>query len=450
MNKEYKYRLANRDYKHKKVDCPKCGEKGRFVPEMDTTTGQPVDLTIYGRCDREVECGYERYYRTYLKEQGITSDKKVPYKPRKEPKNEPQPELSYVPMDKFNKTLNKGHYQSNRLIQFLYGVFGVEVTDRAMQQYHVGTCSHWDGATVFWEVDLQGKVRAGKVMQYDSTKGKRVEDPKTGKKLISSAHYLLKLPDPRPSQCFFGEHLLVDTTKTVAIVESEKTAVIASIDDPDMIWLACGSLTGLSTDKCQILKGRNVILYPDASDKKDASNKKINCFDYWNEVKTERLESICDTVVVSDLIENEATKEEKTAGYDYADYLLKIIAQEKAERERSEQVARVQDQEQVQAPTIDVQDSAIDVQEYQLPSFPIAYAISSDSAIDVQEYQPAYVGNDGTLYIPTPPDRRTTYTVRESVDAYNQRKGTISFIPMQNMDTSGMKQVFINLKTLTI
>jgi len=43
-------------------------------------------------------------------------------------------------------------------------------------------------------------------------------------------------------QCLFGEHLLSDTSATmsakpVAIVESEKTALVAAMFIPDFVWL---------------------------------------------------------------------------------------------------------------------------------------------------------------------------------------------------------------------
>ena len=45
------------------------------------------------------------------------------------------------------------------------------------------------------------------------------------------------------TQCLFGEHLLSaidEKQKTVALVESEKTAIIASCIMPKYIWLATG------------------------------------------------------------------------------------------------------------------------------------------------------------------------------------------------------------------
>ena len=46
-------------------------------------------------------------------------------------------------------------------------------------------------------------------------------------------------------------------TKTVAIVENEKTAVMASMFFDDALFLATGGLTNLSSDKCEVLRGRD-------------------------------------------------------------------------------------------------------------------------------------------------------------------------------------------------
>ncbi len=67
-----------------------------------------------------------------------------------------------------------------------------------------------------------------------------------------------------------------DPQKIVAIVESEKTAAIASFYHPDYIWLAAGSLDGLTVERCKPLKGRRVILYPD-----------INGYTRWNQKANE-------------------------------------------------------------------------------------------------------------------------------------------------------------------
>ena len=92
--------------------------------------------------------------------------------------------------------------------------------------YRVGTSKHWQGATVFWQIAADGEVRGGKIMLYDRLTGHRVQEPFPH---INWVHSVLKLPDFKLTQCFFGEHLLpYIRDKPVAIVESEKTAILAT------------------------------------------------------------------------------------------------------------------------------------------------------------------------------------------------------------------------------
>ena len=72
-------------------------------------------------------------------------------------------------------------------------------------------------------------------------------------------------------QCLFGEHLLkMYPDKVVALVESEKSALIASGVYPEYIWLATGGKSQLSIDKLKVLKGRTVIMFPD-----------VDGYEYW-------------------------------------------------------------------------------------------------------------------------------------------------------------------------
>jgi hypothetical protein len=213
-------------------------------------------------------------------------------------------------------------------------------------------------------------------------------------------HTVLKLADFQLSQCLFGEHLLKGNYKTVAIVESEKTAIIAGCYLPDFIWLACGGCGNLSVKLCESLIGRNVVLFPDAGKYKE-----------WSE-KAKALSSIC-TVSVSSLIEKEASEAERKVGFDLGDYLVRFSPSELAGQKQPEETPITPEQEQ-------------------------------------RKQYLAYVSENGTLYIPTPPDGRITYTVYSSVEAYNRRSELPTFVSMQSVDVSGMKQVFINLNTLTI
>ena len=145
-------------------------------------------------------------------------------------------------------------------------------------------------------------------MLYSPTTGKRKKEPFNH---INWVHTATKQPDFDLKQCFFGEHLLIEKTKPVAIVESEKTAVIASIYLPKFIWLAVGSLTNLNSEKCRVLKGRNITLFPD-----------LNGFEKWSK-KANELSHIA-IFNVSDLLERKATESERKQGLDLADYLTKF------------------------------------------------------------------------------------------------------------------------------
>ncbi len=95
-------------------------------------------------------------------------------------------------------------------------------------------------------------------MQYNPETGRRLKHESGA---IDWVHNKLKKSGTLPEyfnlqQCFFGEHLLkLYSDKPVAIVESEKSTLIANAVFPDLIWLAAGNLNGLSLEKCKVLKG---------------------------------------------------------------------------------------------------------------------------------------------------------------------------------------------------
>lgn len=111
-------------------------------------------------------------------------------------------------------------YQTNKLFQFLSFHFGQEATEELMLRYHVGTSKHWPGATVFWQVDISGRVRTGKVMLYNSENGRRIKEPHN---YITWVHSLLKKDNFNLRQCLFGEHLLSsDQQRPVALWRVKK------------------------------------------------------------------------------------------------------------------------------------------------------------------------------------------------------------------------------------
>ena len=146
-------------------------------------------------------------------------------------------------------------------------------------------------------------------MLYNPKDGHRVKEPRS---YVGWAHAFLHLPDFNLCQCFFGEHLLAQhPTMSVAIVESEKTAIIASHFIPNFIWLATGGMHGcLNQIAVKVLGGRDIILFPD-----------LGATDKWKS-KIPLLQSVCKRVVISNILEDNATDEQKTKGLDIADFLL--------------------------------------------------------------------------------------------------------------------------------
>ncbi len=303
--KNYNFELQKYHGSASRYNCPSCGKK-TFTRYIDKETGKMIDASV-GRCDRQDKCGYHYTPGEYFRKTNFSVDALIPKPPV--PIRIPKPPISYLPFDVLKSSL--GNYHCNYFISFLISLFGKEITEKLTAKYFIGTSSHWLNSTVFWQIDLQGRIRTGKIILYDPVTGRRVKEPINH---VGWLHNDLKIPDFELSQCLFGEHLLKDTSKPVAIVESEKTAIIASRYLPQLIWLATGGKENLNEKKCAVLKGRNVILFPD-----------LKAFDKWSNKSKELSLTMPDTrFTVSDLLEKAANEEEKDEGLDIADYLVKF------------------------------------------------------------------------------------------------------------------------------
>jgi hypothetical protein len=282
--------------------APNCGKDKTFALYIDIHTGEPLHPSV-GRCNRESKCGYHYTPKQYFQDNPTGQNHPKPYKPLKPaPVSKP---VSFIPDGIFKASLKA--YEKNHFIQYLISLFGMDTAGELIRKYFIGSSNYWQGATVFWQIDRTGKIRTGKIMLYSPTTGKRVKEPSNH---INWVHKVIKQPEFALSQCLFGEHLLRDNSKPVAIVESEKTAIIASVYLPQFVWVAFGGI-GFSLDKCQSLKGRKVILFPD-----------LKGFDNWN-TKAKEL-SYLTRFQISDLLERKATEAHKREGLDLADYLIQF------------------------------------------------------------------------------------------------------------------------------
>lgn len=113
-------------------------------------------------------------------------------------------------------------------------------------------------------------------------------------------------------QCFFGEHLLAaDKIRPVALVENEKTALIASYYLPQYLWLASGGKNGcFNESSLSALAKRSVVLFPD-----------LGATTYWQS-KIGMMRNHGIEVQLFDYLETNAPESERKEGYDIADYLL--------------------------------------------------------------------------------------------------------------------------------
>lgn len=287
--------------------CPACGRRYKFSRYIDTTTGNELADHV-GRCDRENSCGYHFTPKQFftenpagIEQEGLPISAKVPIE------NNP---IEYLPFGLLEKSVTR-HEQCD-IFPFLEKLFRKSIARKICEAYFIG--SNKDQNTAFWQVDVGGKVRQCKIMRYgqDGHRDKASGAIFAGKKILNNQEANLQ-------QCFFGEYLLSfpeNENIPVAIVESEKTAVICSVYYENFIWLATGGKTGCKwteANVCKVLKGKKVVLFPD-----------LGAYDSWKGKGLLMAATAGCKVAISDYLEKEANEQDKINGLDLADYLLRV------------------------------------------------------------------------------------------------------------------------------
>ncbi len=306
LQKTYRYQL---DKSSKKHACPRCRKK-RFVLYVDRETSQYLDSTV-GRCDREENCQYH-----YTPKQFFTDN----------PLLTPNADLSFVmdalppPIDLSfiaNKYLAKSmaQYTINPFVIWLYTLFDKQLVDDLIQQFYIGTSKMYNGAVVFWQIDTDLKIRQAKVMHYNKKTGRRNKEAGAffmGKNLLKREG----VHAPNLVQCLYGLHQLnTENNNTIAIVESEKTAILMTAFSslglaPKYTWMATGGKNGVKwkeQNTWKTLKNRKVILFPDLGVGKE-----------WRD----KAKYIGTYVQVSDLLIKASTTKQRKQGLDVADFFL--------------------------------------------------------------------------------------------------------------------------------
>lgn len=311
MDKDFKFILQPYKGMNSRYTCPYCKKKHQFTRYINRETNDFVANHV-GRCNREVNCGYhytpKEFFEDYpsykLKNK---TDRKIRVTPKKSTTIHPLAKhkmISLIPYRFFEKTL--ADYDKNNLVTFLINRLGNDLAGEVIGKYCLGSSKHWEGATIFWQIDSKGRIRTGKVMLYNPENGKRVKKPYPH---INWIHKIGNFQNFNLKQCLFGEHLLNQYPgKNIAIVESEKTALLASAYVPENIWLASGNLNNLNEYTLKALKGKKILLYPDAG-----------AFHIWKK-KALQLNGLAE-FTVSDFIERRAARCQIEQGLDIADFL---------------------------------------------------------------------------------------------------------------------------------
>lgn len=297
-----------------KTTCPGCGGAKCFTKYVDEEGIIKFPDNV-GICDHVNKCHYHYSPSDYFRDNPRHKDmiKEHSHFPSVAKPVNVKAKVSFIPQLIMEASLKS--YERNPLYVYLKGKYGEQVVSQTFRTYRIGTANMFGGSTVYWQIDVDGNVHTGKIMAYDSATGKRI---KGNGNAVCFVHALKSIKDNIPDfqlkQCFFGEHLLSSSPYSkVCIVESEKTAVIASICMPSHVWIASGGKDGcFRSDVVQSLQGRDVILFPD-----------LGQFDYWHVKKMPLLLPVCKSVHCSDMLERMATSEEREQGLDIADFLLK-------------------------------------------------------------------------------------------------------------------------------
>jgi hypothetical protein len=183
--------------------------------------------------------------------------------------------LYYVPPPK--KTRSTGSFHSMQFMQdvsfsskeesnfskYLERYFTRKQIFEAEQKFLIfSTNDFYQKSICYPYITEKEEVTGIKVMAYDE-EGKRGRN-KAGSGIVNWMHSIQNVENWTSDLCLFGLHQINERSNTaVHIVESEKTAFVMSIAQPEFIWLATGGLTMLNKNKLEPLKDKKIILHPD-------------------------------------------------------------------------------------------------------------------------------------------------------------------------------------------
>lgn len=249
-NTTYRYRYSL-DRSSRKFICPQCGKR-TFVRYWDNLLGTYLADERAGKCDRSIKCAYHLPPRALGYRNGNLPSDRLPHL-----QSNPNPQAPHT-LEMDTAPFFR-HHRENDFYRFLLTLpVDRERLEEVCRLYDLGSTR--SGGVIYWQKDLDGKVRTGKIMHYDPLSGKRDKSrpPQwVHRKVSTPASWTLR-------QCLFGTQLLrEDRERKVAVVESEKTAVLLSLFDHSRLWTACGGKMNLREEMIADIARNEIELYPD-------------------------------------------------------------------------------------------------------------------------------------------------------------------------------------------
>ena len=281
--------------------CPSCGRRKCFTRYIDLETGEYV-ADECGKCNHEASCGYHcpprQFYHDHpaLRPTALRQPEYIAGKPMLRlstpavrphlPTGQSSAQSEFFDMAWAEKAARR----TSTFRQWMERLpIAPDTLSRVLDLYYVGgtatsVCKggiSYGPAVVFWLIDEEMRVHDAKLMAYQPD-GHRVADWCDWMRSVCRRTHCGPQLD-RTDKVLFGLHLLPRfPQKPVAIVESEKTALICACRYPDIVWLATGGCANLQADKLQDLANRQLLVFPDSGeyDKWNAAMKASGCRNY--------------------------------------------------------------------------------------------------------------------------------------------------------------------------
>ena len=199
-------------------------------------------------------------------------------------------QYSYFKDEYLNEKITMQDSFSRSMIE----LFGREKTSEIVRMYRLGAYELYYGypAVMFPNININGDILDIKIQSYDCNPYSSLFFHKIDNICFWLKSYLLNKDDidkdkifksskagssPRGSgergYCLFGEHpIKAFPSKTVLLTESAKNACVCAAAYPRYLCIATGNKNMLKREVLEVLRGRNVLVFPDN-----------DAFDEWNE-----------------------------------------------------------------------------------------------------------------------------------------------------------------------